>query len=87
MVHSGWFWKVKVTKSGDPYTELVLCIYPSQAHTHTMNTHPEQWAAIYAAVTGEKLGVRCLALEHLSCGIEVEREHCTFTPPPTEKDA
>ncbi len=42
MVHSGWFWKVKVTKSGDPYTELVLCIYPSQVHTHrSENTHHE----------------------------------------------
>ncbi len=30
MINSGWFWKVKVTISGDPDTELVLCIYPSQ---------------------------------------------------------
>ncbi len=30
-------------------------------HTHTVNTHPEQWAAIYAAANGEQLGVRCLA--------------------------
>ncbi len=28
-------------------------------HHHTMNTHPEQWAAIYAAAPGEQLGVRC----------------------------
>ncbi len=91
------FWMVlesesDVTKSGDPYTELVLCIYPSQVHTHTavkthtVNTHPKQWAAIYAAATGEKFGVRCLAQEHFSRGIEVEREHCTFLPP-TEKHA
>ncbi len=33
----------------------------SSEHTHTVNTHPEQWAAIYAAVPGEQLGVRCLA--------------------------
>ncbi len=25
-------------------------------HTHTVNTHPEQWAAIYAAAPGEQLG-------------------------------
>ncbi len=30
-------------------------------NTHTLNTHPEQWAAIYAAAPGEQLGVRCLA--------------------------
>ncbi len=30
-------------------------------HTHTMNTHPEQWAAIYAGAPGEQLGVRCFA--------------------------
>ncbi len=35
-----------------------------------MNTHPEQWAAIYAAVPGEQLGVQCLAQGHLSRGIE-----------------
>ncbi len=32
----------------------------SSEHTHTLNTHPEQWAAIYAA-PGKQLGVRCLA--------------------------
>ncbi len=47
---------------------------PSKVHTavntHTVNTHPEQWAAIYAAAPGEQLGVRCLAQGHLSRGIE-----------------
>ncbi len=33
--------------------------------TISVNTHPEQWAAIYAAVPGEQLGVRCLAQGHL----------------------
>ncbi len=42
----------------------------SSEHTHTVNTHPEQWAAIYAAAHGEQLGVRCLAQGHLSRGIE-----------------
>ncbi len=37
---------------------------------HTVNTHPEQWAAIYAAAPGEQLGVQCLAQGHLSRGIE-----------------
>ncbi len=41
----------------------------SSEHTHTVNTHLEQWAAI-APVPGEQLGVRCLAQGHLSHGIE-----------------
>ncbi len=40
-------------------------------HRHTVNTHTEQWAAIYAVAPGEQFGVRCLAQgSHLSCGIE-----------------
>ncbi len=40
-------------------------------NTHTaVNTHPEQWADIYAAAPGEQLWVRCLAQEHLSRDIE-----------------
>ncbi len=42
----------------------------THTHTHTVNTHLEQWAAIYAAAPGEQLGVRCLAQGHLSRGIE-----------------
>ncbi len=67
----------------DPYSEFVLCIYPIQVHTHssehthTVNTHLEQWAAIYAAAPGEQLGVRCFAQGHLSRGIEGGRERCT----------
>ncbi len=66
---------------------LKLCsaFNPSTAvntHTHTVNTHPEQWAVIYAAAPGEQLGVRCLAQGHLSRGIE-GGESCIFTPLPT----
>ncbi len=44
---------------------------PSKVNTQTVNTHPEQCAAIYAAAPGEQLGVRCLAQgSHLSRGIE-----------------
>ncbi len=32
--------------------------HPKCTHT-AVNTHPEQWAAIYAAAPGEQLGVRC----------------------------
>ncbi len=68
----------------------MLCIYPSKCthtavntHTHTVNTHPEQWAAIYAAAPGELLGVRCLGQGHLSCGIEGESSTVHSLPPPT----
>ncbi len=67
-----------------------LCsgFYPSKVHTHssehihTVNTHLEQWAAIYAA-PGEQLGVRCLAQVHLSRGIEGGEGAVHSLPPPT----
>ncbi len=53
-------------------------------NTHTVNTHPEQWAAIYAAAPGEQLGVRCLAQgSHLSRGIEGGESTVHSLPPPT----
>ncbi len=55
----------------------------SSEHTHTVNTHPEQWAAIYAAAPGEQLGVRCLAQGHLSRGIEGGKSAVHSLPPPT----
>ncbi len=81
--------QVKVTwhtaKYGDLYSEYVLFIYPSMcAHTHAhTHTHTEQWAAIYAAVPGEQLGVRCLAQGHLSCGIEGRGRAGSSLPTPT----
>ncbi len=43
----------------------------SSEHAHTVNTHPEPWAAIYAAALGEQLGVQCLVQgSHLSNVIE-----------------
>ncbi len=79
-----------MAKYGDPYSEFVLCIYPIQSahtqqwtHTHTVNTHPEQWAAIYSAAPGEQLGVRCLAQGHLSRGIEGGESAGHSLPPPT----
>ncbi len=50
-------------------------------HTHTVNTHPEQWAAFYAAAPGEQLGVRCLAQRHLSRGIEGGESAVHSLPP------
>ncbi len=51
-------------------------------HTHTVSTHPEQWAAIYAAAPGEQLGDRCLAQGHRH-GIEGGESIVHSLPPPT----
>ncbi len=55
--------------------------HPKCTHT-AVNTHPEQWAAIFAAALGEQLGVRCLAQGQLSRGIE-GGESAVHSPPPT----
>ncbi len=52
--------------------------------THQTYTHPEQWAAIYAAAPGEQLGVWCLALGHLSRGIEGGWSTGYSLPPPPQ---
>ncbi len=62
---------------------LCSAFNPSKVHTHrSEHTHPEQWAAIYAAAPGEQLGVRCLAQGHLSRGIE-GGESAGYSLPPT----
>ncbi len=53
----------------------------SSEHTHTVNTHLEQWAAIYAAAPGEQLRARCLAQGHLSRGIEGGESAAQSLPP------
>ncbi len=74
---------------GDTYSEFLLYIYPSKVHTHTVvnthtvNTHPEQRAAIYAAAPGEQLGVLCLAQGHLVPVLRVEESAVHSLPPPT----
>ncbi len=56
--------------------------HPKCTHT-AVNTHPKQWAAIYAVVPREQLGVRCLAQGHLSRGIEGGESAGYSLPPPT----
>ncbi len=57
----------------------MLYILPVQS-AHTVNTHPEQWAAIYAAAPGEQ----CLAQgSHLSRGIEGGASAVHSLPSPT----
>ncbi len=85
------FWKSDVTYDQVWWPILGICaLHLTQSahtqqwtHTHTVNTHPEQWAAIYAAAPGEQLGVRCLAQGHLSRGIEGGESTIHSLPPPT----
>ncbi len=51
-------------------------------NTHTVNTHPEQWAA-NAAAPWEQLGVRWAQGSHLSRGIEDGESAGYSLPPPT----
>ncbi len=75
-------WSLQILKWRDMWPSMVthtlnLCsaFNPSYVHTYSsehphtaVNTHPEQWTAIYAAAPREQLGVRCPW--HLSRGIE-----------------
>ncbi len=75
---NNWKWKWRdiwpsiVTHTQNSCSAINLSQVHTQqwTHTHTGKTHPEQWAAIYAAAPREQLGVRCLAQGHLSRGIE-----------------
>ncbi len=51
----------------------------SSEHTHTVNTHPEQWAAIYAAAPGSSWGFGALLKGTSVVVLKVER--ALFTPP------
>ncbi len=67
---------------------LSASIYPSKVHTHSSehtHTHPEQWATVCTAATGEQLGVRGLSLAqgHLSRGIEGGESAVHSLPPLT----
>ncbi len=85
--------EVKVTwhtaMYGDPYSESVLCIYPSKCthtavHTHTPCTHiRSRGQPFYAEASGEQLGVRCLAHGHLVMVLKVERALYIHSPPTT----
>ncbi len=55
----------------------------SSEHTHAVNTHPNQRAAIYVADPGEYLGVRCLAQGHVSRVIEGGESAGYSLPQPT----
>ncbi len=85
-----WKWKWHTTKYCDPYSEIVLCIYPIQSahtqqwtHTHTHHTHREHTPGAAAPFMlrrpGSSWGFG--AQGYLSRGIEGGRERCTFTPP------
>ncbi len=75
--------KWHTAKYGNPYSKFVLCIYPSKVHTHSSEhtyTHPEQWAAIYAAAPGEQLGVGALFKGTSVVVLRVERALYIHSP-------
>ncbi len=87
IISEKWKWR-DMWPSMVTHTRIALHLtHPKWTHTavntHTVNTHPEQWAAIYAAAPGEQLGVRCLAQGHLSHGIEGGESAVHSLPPPT----
>ncbi len=66
-----------------PYSELVLCIYPSKC-THTaVNTHPEQWEVVFMLRRpGSSRGFSAL-LKASRHGIEGGESAVHSFPPPT----
>ncbi len=88
--------KVKVTwhtaKYGDPYSEFVLCIYPSKC-THTQQwtrTHREHTPWTHTQSSGQPFMLRRprsswgfgALLKGTSSWFWGWRERCTLTPPP-----
>ncbi len=55
------------------------CTHSSE-HTHTVNTPPEQWAAIYAVEPGEQLGVQALLNGTSVVVLRVERALYIYSP-------
>ncbi len=49
-------------------------------NTHTVNTHPEQWATIYAAAPGEQLGFSALLKGTSVVVLRVERTLYIHSP-------
>ncbi len=68
-----------VAKYGDPYSELVLCIYPSKVHTHSSEHTPGAvgiCCGAWGAVVGSVLCSKAPQLWYWGW-----REHWLFTPP------
>ncbi len=78
-------WKWHTAKYGDPYSEFVLCIYPSKVHTHssehthTVNTHQSSGQPFMLRRPGSSWGFSAL-LEGTSSWYWRWRECCTLTP-------
>ncbi len=68
------------------HTNLCSAINPfkvhthSSEHTHNMNTHPEQWAAIYVPISW---GFGALLKGTSVVVLRVERALYIYSPPPT----
>ncbi len=83
-MQSQWSKTVMLLKSESGVTFGQVCrnlcsAFTHPKCTHTVNTHPEQWAAIYAAAPGEQLRVWCLAQGHYVV-LKVERALYIHSP-------
>ncbi len=67
-----------MAKYGYPYSALCSAFNPSKVHTHSSeHTHMLRQGA------GEQFGFGALLKGTSVVVLRVERERCTFTPPPT----
>ncbi len=90
-----YFYQVIVTwhtaKYGDPYSEFVLCIYPSKVHTHTHREHTHTHQVQKPGAVGSHLccDARGAVVGSVSCsraprcGIEGGESAGHSLPPPT----
>ncbi len=84
--------KWHTAKYGDPYSEFVLCIYPSKCTHRAVNTHTHThwehtpWAVgshLCCGARGAIGGLVPCSRAPRSGGLWGWRERCTFTPPHT----
>ncbi len=87
--HFGFIVKVAwhTAKYGDPYSEFMVCIYPSKVHTHSSEHTHTPWTQTWSSGQlfmlqhpGSSWGFGVL-LKGTSVVILRRREHWTFTPP------
>ncbi len=62
---------------------LCSAFIPSKVSRSIQSTHPEQWAAIYAAAPGEQLGFGALLKGTSVVVLKVEESAGHSLPPPT----
>ncbi len=80
-----WKWKWHVAKYGNPYSELVLCIYPIQVHTHSSEHTPGAVGSHFMLRRPGSSWGFCALLKSLTSVVvlKVEESAVHSLPPPT----